>query len=89
MKGRYIARAFNDSGWLHFWKIERFNDRPLDYGDLVIESWDLYNMKLLERVLKERKKYLMTRCKKVSYAYRPKKSDMMRPKKMDIKIIGV
>lgn len=88
MKGRFIARAFNDSGWLHFWKIERFNDTPLGYGDMIIESWDLYNMRTLERILKERKKYLLTRSVRRSYAYRPRKVDKIRKKK-EIKVIGL
>lgn len=88
MKGRFIARAFNDSGWLHFWKIERFNDKPLRYGDVIIESWDLYNMQMLERILKEKKKYLLTRDKKTAYAYRPRKVDKIRPKK-EYKMIGL
>lgn len=88
MKGRFIARAFNKSGWLDFWKIEKYNDRPLGYGDLVINQYDLCNMKMLERVLKERKKYLTCVVKRRVVAYKRRRGDYARPRKQT-KVIGL
>ena len=88
MKGRYIARAFNESGWLHFWRIEKYNESPLRYGDLVINQYDLCDMKMLERVLKERKKYLTSVVKRRVVAYKRKRGDYTRPRKQ-MKIIGL
>lgn len=69
-----IARAFQKDGLYSFWKFVLDKGQDLEYGDFRIPACRLVDTKVLERILKEEKKRLLSSDNKRTPAHRVSRS---------------